>query len=40
MFVGAAEGGQVHMPPDDYGCSARFGRGSDRFGVSWQVTLA
>jgi predicted 3-demethylubiquinone-9 3-methyltransferase (glyoxalase superfamily) len=35
-----AEGGQVLMPLDDYGFSARFGWLADRFGVSWQLDLA
>ena len=31
------EGGKMHMPPDDYGFSRRFGWAQDRFGVSWQI---
>jgi predicted 3-demethylubiquinone-9 3-methyltransferase (glyoxalase superfamily) len=31
------EGGKLHMPPDDYGFSRRFGWVQDRFGVSWQI---
>lgn len=31
--------GQVHMPPDNYGFSIRFGWVSDRYGVSWQLNL-
>lgn len=34
-----SEGGGVAMPLDDYGFSARFGWGIDRFGVSWQLNL-
>lgn len=33
------DGGKLHMPPDDYGFSQRFGWAQDRFGVSWQVNL-
>lgn len=35
-----AEGGQVMMPPDDYGFSKRFAWVADRFGVSWQLNLS
>lgn len=38
-FAALAEGGQVLMPVDDYGFSARFGWVQDRFGVSWQLNL-
>jgi predicted 3-demethylubiquinone-9 3-methyltransferase (glyoxalase superfamily) len=38
-FMALAEGGQVLMPLDDYGCSRRFGWLNDRFGMSWQLTL-
>ena len=31
--------GQVLMPLDNYGFSARFGWVADRFGVSWQLNL-
>lgn len=40
VFGALAEGGQVLMPLDDYGFSARFGWLNDRFGVSWQLSLA
>lgn len=33
------EGGKLHMPPDNYGFSRRFGWAQDRFGVSWQINL-
>ena len=35
-----ADGGQVMMPPDNYGFSKRFGWLADRFGVSWQLNVA
>jgi predicted 3-demethylubiquinone-9 3-methyltransferase (glyoxalase superfamily) len=34
-----AEGGQLLMPPGDYGFSRRFVWLNDRFGVSWQINL-
>ena len=40
LFAALSEGGQVLMPPDNYGWSTRFGWVSDRFGVSWQLNLA
>ena len=40
LFAGLSEDGQVLMPLDDYGFSSRFGWVNDRFGVSWQLTLA
>lgn len=40
MFTRLAEGGTVLMPLDRYPFSERFGWVTDRFGVSWQVTLA
>ncbi len=39
-FTALSTGGQVFMPFDNYGFSARFGWCSDRFGVSWQLNLA
>lgn len=38
-FTALAEGGQVLMPLGAYPFSRRFGWVTDRFGVSWQVTL-
>lgn len=40
VFGALSEGGQVLMPLDGYGFSARFGWVNDRFGVSWQLNLA
>lgn len=39
IFAVLAEGGRVYMPLGDYGFSRRFGWVSDRFGVSWQLSL-
>jgi len=39
-FGRLSEGGEVLMPLDDYGFSARFGWVRDRFGPSWQLNLA
>lgn len=38
-FAQLSAGGEVLMPLDDYGFSARFGWVNDRFGVSWQLNL-
>ena len=38
-FAALSAGGQVFMPLDDYGFSARFGWVADRYGVSWQLNL-
>lgn len=38
-FGKLSEGGNVMMPLDNYGFSARFGWVADRFGVSWQLNL-
>jgi predicted 3-demethylubiquinone-9 3-methyltransferase (glyoxalase superfamily) len=39
-LVGAlGAGGEVLMPPGDYGFSRKFAWVNDRFGVSWQVNL-
>ncbi|CAI1622524.1 VOC family protein [Serratia plymuthica] len=39
VFARLAEGGEVLMPLDDYGFSARFGWLNDRFGLSWQLNV-
>src|SRR5215216_4259285 len=39
-FASLGEGGDVFMPPDDYGFSRHFVWFSDRYGVSWQVGSA
>lgn len=39
IFNTLSSGGQVLMPLDNYGFSARFGWLNDRFGVSWQLNL-
>lgn len=40
LFAALADSGQVLMPVDNYGFSARFGWLNDRFGVSWQFNLS
>lgn len=35
-----SEGGEQLMPPGDYGFSGRYCWLNDRFGVSWQLSLA
>jgi predicted 3-demethylubiquinone-9 3-methyltransferase (glyoxalase superfamily) len=40
LFSALSEGGEVLMGLDSYPFSERFGWCNDRFGVSWQVTLA
>ena len=40
LFDGLGAGGQVFMPLDDYGFSTRFGWVGDRFGVTWQLSVA
>ncbi|WP_340372245.1 VOC family protein [Peribacillus sp. FSL E2-0218] len=39
LYSGLSEGGQVLMPLGDYSFSKKFGWISDKFGVSWQLTL-
>jgi predicted 3-demethylubiquinone-9 3-methyltransferase (glyoxalase superfamily) len=39
LFERLSDGGEVLMPLDEYGFSARFGWVTDRFGVSWQLNL-
>lgn len=33
------EGGALFMPMDNYGFSAKFAWGADKYGVSWQLNL-
>lgn len=40
LFAKLSEGGQALMPLDAYPFSKKFGWVNDRFGVSWQLTLA
>jgi predicted 3-demethylubiquinone-9 3-methyltransferase (glyoxalase superfamily) len=40
LFGAPSEGGQVMMPPGNYGFSQHFAWCNDRFGVSWQINLA
>jgi predicted 3-demethylubiquinone-9 3-methyltransferase (glyoxalase superfamily) len=37
LFHRLSDGGQVFMPLDDYGFSARFGWVGDPYGVTWQL---
>ena len=39
LYAGLSEGGEVLMPPADYGFSARFAWVNDRYGVSWQLNV-
>jgi predicted 3-demethylubiquinone-9 3-methyltransferase (glyoxalase superfamily) len=39
LFARLAAGGRVMMPLDNYPFSAKFAWLSDRFGVSWQLSL-
>ncbi len=40
LFNKLAEGGQVHMALDRYPFSDKFGWVSDKYGVSWQLSVA
>lgn len=40
LWVALASGGAVHMPLGSYGFSRLFAWVDDRFGVSWQLSLA
>jgi len=39
VYAQLSAGGQVLMPPDNYGFSRKFAWLNDRFGVSWQLNL-
>jgi predicted 3-demethylubiquinone-9 3-methyltransferase (glyoxalase superfamily) len=38
-FAALSQGGEVMMPPDNYGFSQQFSWCRDRFGLSWQLNL-
>ena len=40
LWSALSDGGAVLMPPGDYGFAKKFGWANDRFGVSWQLSLA
>jgi predicted 3-demethylubiquinone-9 3-methyltransferase (glyoxalase superfamily) len=40
LFAKLSEGGEIMMPLDVYPFSKKFGWLADKFGVSWQLTLA
>jgi predicted 3-demethylubiquinone-9 3-methyltransferase (glyoxalase superfamily) len=40
LAAGLSDGGAELMAPGDYGFSRKFAWVNDRFGVSWQLTLA
>ncbi len=39
LFTAISDGGEVLMPPDNYGFSQWFAYVKDKFGVSWQLNL-
>ena len=39
LFAALSDGGQVMMPPGDYGFAEKFAWTADRFGVSWQLSV-
>jgi predicted 3-demethylubiquinone-9 3-methyltransferase (glyoxalase superfamily) len=39
LYEALVEGGEVAMPPGDYGFSPRFAWVVDRFGVAWQINV-
>lgn len=39
LFAGLSEGGYVHMPPSPTFWSPLFGMCTDRFGVSWMLSV-
>jgi predicted 3-demethylubiquinone-9 3-methyltransferase (glyoxalase superfamily) len=40
VYAALLDGGEALMPIDNYGFSRRFGWVNDKFGISWQMTLA
>jgi len=40
LWAALSDGGEVMMPLGAYGFAKKFGWTSDRFGVSWQLSLA
>ena len=40
LYAALSEGGQILMPLDAYPFSKKYGWVNDKFGVSWQLTLA
>jgi predicted 3-demethylubiquinone-9 3-methyltransferase (glyoxalase superfamily) len=40
LWAALSDGGAALMPLGDYGFSKKFGWTNDRFGVSWQLSLA
>lgn len=39
LYAGLSDGGEILMPPGDYGFSVRFAWLNDRHGVSWQLNV-
>ena len=40
LYAGLTDGGQILMPLDSYPFSKKYAWVNDKFGVSWQLTLA
>ena len=40
LWTALSDGGEVMMPLGGYGFARKFGWANDRFGVSWQLSLA
>lgn len=39
LYAGLSDGGEILMPPADYGFSPRFAWVNDPYGVSWQLNV-